>query len=94
LAEGLAEMPGIKIALESVQTNIVRFDVGELGHTTASFIKALAARGIKASSGAAPSGVRMVVHRHIDDAAIDEALSAIRDLNPTRTPVTASGLHR
>jgi threonine aldolase len=85
LAVGLAEIPGIKIALESVQTNIVRFDVGGLGHTTSSFAQVLAARGIKVSGGPAPSGVRMVVHRHIDDAAIDEALDAIRALRPAQT---------
>jgi threonine aldolase len=85
LAEGLAKLPGIKISLESVQTNIVRFDVGGLGHTTASFAQALTARGIKVSGGLAPSGVRMVVHRHIDDAAIDEALDAIRAPCPTLT---------
>jgi threonine aldolase len=91
LAEELAHIPGIAIDLETVQTNIVRFDVGRLGHVTASFAEALLARGIKVSGGSSPSGVRMVVHRHIDDAAIDEALEAIRATRPSETrPPTAA----
>src|SRR5213075_3060737 len=37
LAEGLARVPGIELDLGSVQSNIVRFAVGGMGHTTASF---------------------------------------------------------
>jgi len=77
LAEGLAAIDGIGIDLATVQTNIVRFDVGRLGYTTGSFASALQQHGVRVSGGAGASGVRMVVHRHIDDAAIDEALSAI-----------------
>ena len=56
----------------------VRFDVAGLGCTTASFADALRQRGMRVSGGAAPTGVRMVTHRHIDDAAVDEALASIR----------------
>ena len=88
LAEGLAQVPGVVLDLETVQTNIVRFDVGGAGHTTGSFADALRGRGIRISGGAAPSGVRMVVHRHIDDDSIDQALEAIRSLTtgPGRAP--------
>jgi threonine aldolase len=81
LAEGLASVPGITIDLATVQTNIVRFDVGGLGLDTASFAQRLKERGVIVSGGAYPSGVRMVVHRHIDDAAIDQALAAVADLH-------------
>jgi threonine aldolase len=77
LAEGLARVPGISIELETVQSNIVRFDVAGLGHTTASFADALQRHGIRVTGGAGPSGVRMVTHRQIDDAAVEEALQAI-----------------
>jgi threonine aldolase len=80
LAEGLARVPGIGLDLATVQTNIVRFDVGGLGHTSASFADSMRTRGVKVSGGAAPSGVRMVTHRHVDDAAIDQALAAVGDL--------------
>jgi threonine aldolase len=83
LAEGLARVAGLQIEVDTVQTNILRFDVGGLGfETTAAFANALKARGVKVSGGAPPTGVRMVVHRHIDEAAIDEAVSAIRDVRP------------
>jgi threonine aldolase len=80
LGEGLARVPGIAIDLATVETNIVRFDVGGLGMTTAQFAERLKRRGVTVSGGAYPSGVRMVVHRHIDDPAIDQALQAIGEL--------------
>ena len=82
LAEGVARLPGINIDLATVQSNIVRFDVAGLRLTTAEFAEALKRRGVRVSGGAPPSGVRMVTHRHIDDASIDEALSAIAELQP------------
>src|SRR5712691_7086051 len=80
LAEGLAAIPGVALDLATVQSNIIRFDVAGLGQTTASFTDAMRAHGIKVSGGAGPSGVRMVTHRHIDDASIDQALSAARQV--------------
>src|SRR6266542_4395517 len=77
LAEGLARVPGVEIDLDSVQSNIVRFDVGGLGHTTASFATALQPSGVRVTGGAGASGVRMVAHRHIDDASVERALAAI-----------------
>lgn len=82
LAEGLARLPGIDIDLSTVQTNIVRFDVAGLGLTTAALAEALKRRGVRVSGGSPPSGVRMVAHRHIDDASVDEALRAIAELQP------------
>jgi threonine aldolase len=77
LAEGLADYPGITIDLDTVQSNIVRFDVSGLGMTTAQFAAAVQQRGVKVSGGSGPSGVRMVAHRHIDDGSIEEALQAV-----------------
>jgi threonine aldolase len=82
LAEGLADIPGIAIDLATVQSNILRFDVAGTGHTTASFAEGLRRSGVRVSGGAGSSGARMVTHRHIDDAAIDEALAAIGVLEP------------
>ncbi|HLZ29644.1 MAG TPA: low-specificity L-threonine aldolase [Chloroflexota bacterium] len=79
LAEGLARIPGLAIDLATVQTNIVRFDVGGLGHTAGSFADALRRHGVIVSGGAG-TGVRMVVHRHIDDEAVDTALAAASEL--------------
>jgi threonine aldolase len=81
LAEGLALIPGIKIDLTSVQSNIVRFDISGMRLNTTGFADALAQQGVRISGGAG-TGVRMVVHRHIDDASIDEALKAIAAVVP------------
>ncbi|MDQ3811293.1 MAG: aminotransferase class V-fold PLP-dependent enzyme [Chloroflexota bacterium] len=91
LAEGLARVDGITIDLSTVQTNIVRFDVGGLGFTTADFADALQWRGLRASGGAGPSGVRMVTHRHIDDASVDCALEVIAGLRTQAAGPRAAG---
>jgi threonine aldolase len=76
LAEGLSDVPGIRIDLESVQSNIVRFDIGGLGITSGQLAEALAKDGVRISGGPS-SGVRMVVHRHIDDQSVKETLAAV-----------------
>lgn len=77
LAEGLADLPGIAIDLATVQSNIVRFDIAGLGMSAAQLADGLRAHGVTISGGPG-SGVRMVAHRHIDDAAIDQALEAVK----------------
>ncbi len=75
LAEGLAEIPGVQIDLATVQSNIVRFEIAGLGVDAAGFARGLKAHGVTISGGAS-SGVRMVVHRHIDDRSVEQALVA------------------
>jgi len=79
LAEGLSRLEGIAIDLRTVQTNIVIFDVGGLGLTSAGFIEALGARGVKAADFGG-SSVRMVTHRGISREDVEYALSAVGDL--------------
>ena len=76
LAQGLAQIPRIRIQAEKIQTNIVLYDVSETGLTSAEFLKRLAARKVL---GGAVDGrrVRMVTHRDIDRADVDRALQAI-----------------
>jgi threonine aldolase len=76
LAEGLSDVPGIRIDLESVQSNIVRFDIGGLGISSGQLAEALAKDAVRISGGPS-SGVRMVVHRHIDDQSVKETLAAV-----------------
>jgi threonine aldolase len=79
LAEGLADLPGIAIDLSTVQSNILRFDIGGMDMTASEFADALRPHGVRVSGGGG-SGVRMVTHRHIDDAAIDQTLKALAGL--------------
>ncbi len=77
LAEGLAELPGISVDLETVQTNIlyVSFDGG--GLSGAEFVERLADRGVLCI--AFDDGrVRLVTHPDVDREGIEHALAAAR----------------
>ncbi len=79
LAEALAQLPGIKVDLRKVQTNIVIFDVSGTGRTAAEICAALTNRNVLAG----PTGkyaIRMVTHCDVDRAAIDRALLEFRAL--------------
>ena len=72
LAEGLAELPGVSIDLESVQTNIVRFDVpAGTGHGFAARMKE---EGVYMNSG--DSALRLVTYNGIDSEDVDFTLIA------------------
>ncbi|MFH0847483.1 MAG: low-specificity L-threonine aldolase [Chloroflexota bacterium] len=78
LAYGLAEIPGIGVKPEKVQTNIVMIDLPQ-PFTAASFIQEMTKRGVKFNARSARS-VRAVTHRHITPRDVDEALKRISDL--------------
>jgi threonine aldolase len=78
LAEGLAELPGIKIDPADVETNLVFFDVtGALDARTA--VERLLARGIRMGD-MGPRTIRAVTHLDVDRAGIDRALTAAREV--------------
>jgi len=79
LALGLAELPGIYLDLETVQTNIVVFDVTQTGLTSADFAEQLQAAGILVFTSG-PYRVRMVTHLHITDTDIEMTLLALKRL--------------
>jgi threonine aldolase len=86
LAQGLANIDGLQVDPESIQTNIVIFEVDQgLGSAT-EFMSALDREGVKVSYPGVQS-VRMVTHRHIDGSDIDEALvrvsNVVRQLRST-----------
>ncbi len=84
LAEGLASIPGIQVALETVQTNMVYFDVHDLGFDSASFAEELDKYRVRASLRP-PTGVRMVTHRHISRENISHVLSVIEEIAKSRS---------
>lgn len=79
LARGLAEIVGIKIDLASVQTNMVRFEIGNLKIPDDQFIMKLKENNILAST-VAPNTVRMVTHRGIEKNHIHQTLSTIESI--------------
>jgi threonine aldolase len=76
LAEGLAELDGVDLDLEAVETNIVVFRV-ERG--AGAFTAAMAQRGVRMGALDAHT-VRAVTHLDVDRAGIDTALDAAREV--------------
>lgn len=75
LAAGLAEIPGIAIDPERIETNIVIFEWEGGDH--GDFMAKLSEAGVLASSSGPPK-VRMVTHYGINAEDIDDALEATR----------------
>lgn len=76
LAEGLAEMPGIRLDPASVQTNIVIFGLADSLPDAAGFCQRLAAEGVKMLA-IGPRQVRAVTHYGIEAADIEQALTIV-----------------
>jgi threonine aldolase len=76
LAEGLAEIPGVRIDPATIETNIVWFDVaGPMG--AAEVTAALREHGVLIGSYG-QTRMRAVIHLDVDRAGIDEALRVVR----------------
>ncbi len=76
LAEGLANIDGLEVDPDSIQTNIVIFDVDHDLGPSAKLIAALDREGVKVSSPG-PHAIRMVTHRHISGADVEEAVGRV-----------------
>jgi threonine aldolase len=79
LAEGLAEIPGVKIDPAKVKTNILFFDVSASGLTAQEVSKRLAAQGVLAN-GTSRTSIRMVTHFDVDRAGCERTLQVLRDV--------------
>ncbi|HEX6769015.1 MAG TPA: GntG family PLP-dependent aldolase [Candidatus Binatia bacterium] len=79
LAQGLANIPRMRIQPEKVQTNIVIFDVSKTGLATSEFLKRLAARKVLAGPVDARR-VRMVTHLDVDRRDIEQVLRVITEV--------------
>jgi threonine aldolase len=78
IAEAIAETPGLRIDLASVQTNIVVFSFAA-AIDKAAFIRALRDAGVLVSDYGT-RGVRIVTHYQIADNDVDRAIDAIRSV--------------
>ena len=79
LAEGLANIDGLSVDPERIQTNIVIFEVDPALATVQEFMGALDREGVKVSYPGEHT-IRMVTHRHIDSGEIDQALSRVSNV--------------
>jgi threonine aldolase len=79
LADGLHAIDPKLVNPNRVATNIVMVEIGGTGRDAESWVAALLDKGIKTSVWNAHS-LRLVTHRHIDDAAVEQAIAAFREL--------------
>ena len=79
LAQGLAEIPGIKVETEKVGTNILFFDVSGTGLSAPDVSQRLKAKNVLANSYDAKL-IRMVTHLDVDRAGCERALCALREI--------------
>ena len=78
LADGLAELAGVKIDPERVVTNIVIFDVADTGMAADEICAQLRARGVLASGFG--TSIRMVTHYDVSREDIDTALRELQSV--------------
>ena len=79
LARQLAEIPGIGIQLDRVQTNIVIYSVKGAGYSSGDFLAALAKRNVLAVPVDADR-VRMVTHLDVNRKDVETAAAVVRDV--------------
>ncbi|HZT71635.1 MAG TPA: GntG family PLP-dependent aldolase [Terriglobia bacterium] len=79
LAEGLSEIPGIKVDPAKVTTNILFFDVSATGLSAQEVSRRLAAQGVLAN-GSGPTTIRMVTHCDVDRSGCERALLVLREV--------------
>jgi len=79
LGEGLANISGIKVDLETVQTNMVCFDLNKSGIDTHQFLPKLAEYNILGSPRP-PTKVRLVTHYGISEEDIHTTIKTIKEI--------------
>jgi len=76
LAEGLAQIPGIKVNVAKVQTNIVILDIAGTGMTSNELSAHLKEHRVLAN-GVTPDTMRMVTHLDVNAEMIERALEVV-----------------
>ena len=79
IAEGLAQLNGIAIDLDLVQTNLIKFDIAGTGLTAVEFVARLENRGVKVIAFG-PSTIRIATHKDVSRADAVTALEAIKHM--------------
>jgi threonine aldolase len=80
LALGLADIPGIGLNPDHIETNIVRFSVSETGRSGGEINDALTERGVRMGGGYSGPGMRAVTHLDISRADVERAVEAMREV--------------
>lgn len=80
LAKSIVNTPGVRFDINTVQTNIINFDVSELGITALEFSNKLYNDFNIQVSIHSEYTLRMVLHRHISMQDIDYTINAINEI--------------
>ena len=79
LAQALSEMPGVSIAPEQIDSNIVIFSLNHPRYTAEQLVSELWTRNIWSLTTSATE-IRFVTHKDVDDQDIDRAIADLRNL--------------
>jgi threonine aldolase len=93
LAEGIAQIRGLKIDPAKVRSNIVIFDCSRTGKTAVELCELLYRKGIWAQDTAVHS-VRMVTHVDVNREGIERALVVLREVVGAASDVKAAASRR
>jgi len=88
LGEGVAKLPGIRLELDNVQTNIVIFHVDGPGRA-GELVSGCLARKVKIHQ-IGPASIRCVTHKDVDADDVARALEAFKEITATWVPRTIS----
>jgi threonine aldolase len=90
LAEGLAATPGIMLAFDSVDTNIVFFDISGTGLTPDALERGINQRGVRFGANYDfTTLIRGVTHLDVSRADVETAVAAVREVVERHAPVAA-----
>ena len=73
-------MPGVRIDLDTVQTNIIRFEFGSRPEDGAAFVDELGRRGVLCYASYGQPKVRMVTHFDVTADDIEYAIPIIQSV--------------
>jgi threonine aldolase len=82
IADGLHAIDPRLVCPRLVETNIIMIGVGHTGSDAKAWISALESAGLRSGVWSRKS-LRLVTHRHIGDAEVDQALAIIRSVSAT-----------
>ncbi len=90
LGEAMNRVPGLRVDLETVQTNMVFFEITDPEWDGDSLTAALQARGVL-TNATGPRWVRLVTHRDVSRAQVEQAAQVIADVVAAHKKVAAAG---
>ena len=79
IGQALAGMPGLHVALDRLQTNIVLVELDPAWGTAEKFLRLLKAQGLLATDFG-PQTVRLVVHKDVGEAEVEKLIRAVQNI--------------